>query len=131
MFLSDRLAKLLLIQVMRSASVVMVDGGMREPSFALFCQGSFGQHLVFAPGRVKGVGKMSVSYPDKQPQTIDSALLQLCTWRTKDIRVVGDGDEGPRHSHQFLGSQSLSGARSTNQLPRGVGGFVETRLAAY
>jgi len=73
MFLSDRLAKLLLIQVMRSASVVMVDGGMREPSFALFCQG-VGQHLIFVFARFKGVEKLSVPYPDKQPQAIDSAL---------------------------------------------------------
>lgn len=37
MFCGERLGKLVLIQAMRSDSVRMLEGGMRVPSFALFC----------------------------------------------------------------------------------------------
>lgn len=37
MFCGERLGKLVLIQAIRSVSVRMLEGGMRVPSFALFC----------------------------------------------------------------------------------------------
>ena len=89
MFLSDKLAKLDLIQAIRSFCVWILDGGIREPSLALFW-GAFFQLLKSLLIELR-----DRTHTDEQSESVQLTTGKLYAGWTGDIRSVCDGDEGP------------------------------------
>jgi hypothetical protein len=92
-FRSDRLTKLLFIQVMRSPWVRMVAGIKMTPSLALF----FAIVSYFEQALLGFENKGELAYTDENvlPVHLSPELLEQNTRRFSDVRAIRDGDESP------------------------------------